>query len=251
MVGNVKVNGANLIALSSDDTRVAVSNIAGDISTFSLPNLHPIGSWTVNEQPLADEVSTDQKAVRSLNRHFSPELHRVPSALTWWNDSHLVISRISGSVSIHAVDSNLDPVTEAEWFQPFPLISNSHGGSILGLDCAMKTIGNEQTDDFFLENDESSMTLTSGAFSLAKRMMYYLTEIERFRPEDPPVEQVTVLKNFLKNFFQFSNFSNTFFRTLFSNTFFEHFFSNWDKRFNETFNFFELNKQPRSECICE
>ena len=60
VVGNVKVNGSNLISLSNDESRIAVSNILGDIATFSLPNLLPIDSWTVNEQPFANEVRVDK-----------------------------------------------------------------------------------------------------------------------------------------------------------------------------------------------
>ena len=189
VIGRVKVNGSNLVALSHDEDRIAVTNIAGDIVIFSLPNLLPVKMWSINEQPLADDLPPDQKARRCLNRHFDASLHQCPCALTWWNENHLVISRVSGSVGIHMIDSDLAPVTEPEWLQPFPLITEAKEGSILGLDCNMKRIGNDERDDFFLEPKESSSQSSSFTSGL-KQILFYLTEIERFRPEDLPVEQI-------------------------------------------------------------
>ena len=59
----------------------------------------------------------------------------------------------------------------------------------------MKTVGNEQNDDFFVDHNENR-GFTQSAFSLASRMMFYLTEIERFRPDDPPVEQAPVVNSY-------------------------------------------------------
>ena len=111
-----------------DQSKIAVSTCSCDLKLFSLPNLIPIKTWSINEQPFADEVPTNQKALRSLNRNFDASLHRMPSAISWWNENHLAVARVSGSISIHSIDHDLDSVTEAEWFQPFPLISDSTKG---------------------------------------------------------------------------------------------------------------------------
>ena len=78
---------------------------------------------------------SDTNIVRAMNRNIPSELHNLPNAITWWNDLNLVISRINGSVSIHAVDSDLLPVTEPEWFQPVPNITTANQPMILGIDC--------------------------------------------------------------------------------------------------------------------
>ena len=112
-----------LESIKSDESRIAVSSLAGDIQTLSLPNLLPISCWGLSDQPLADEVTPDLQSRRSLNTHFPVDIHMLPTAITWWNESHLVISRISGSVSVHAVDSDFVQVTEPEWFEEqFPNI---------------------------------------------------------------------------------------------------------------------------------
>ena len=59
---------------------------------------------------------------------------------------------------------------------------------MVGIDCQMKIVSPDERDNFFSEEVEER-SLARSAFSLAKQMLFYLTEIENFRPADAPMEQ--------------------------------------------------------------
>ena len=69
---------------------------------------------------------------------------------------------------------------------------------MVGIDCQMKIVSPEERDNFFSEEVEER-SLTKSAFSLAKQLLFYLTEIENFRPADAPMEQGKI-ENFFYEF---------------------------------------------------
>ena len=106
--------------------------------------MSPIGSWKVDEFPFAKELHPDRACSVLLENEVPSALQTIPTSITWWDDDHVILSRICGTISIHSLVDDLGLVSEVEWASPWASLSDAKGGSVLGLECSINVENNSK-----------------------------------------------------------------------------------------------------------
>ena len=171
------VTGSRLITLTPDQTRLAIVELDGTISVWRANDLTPLHQFQIDDQPGSSEVPRDAKDARTLQAHYADLSSSLATRLSWWNGS-LVVTRLSGAISVYAITNQgvIEQVTETDWASPAPCTSGAVDDCMFGLEQSLKSSG---TKDFF-DIEENEKTLVARSSDMLRGALYYLTEMERF-----------------------------------------------------------------------
>lgn len=186
------VSGSRLVALSSDESKLALAELDGTISIWKTSDLSQIHQFTIDAQPGSGDVPRDAKDARTLSAHYSDVSSSQPTKLSWWNGS-LVVTRLSGSISIYSMaNSTLQIAADTEWASPGPVTSLASDNYMFGLE---QTLKSSQTKDFF-EIDDQEKSLVSRSLGMLQWALYYLTEMERLNPLSGESQAVKIKREY-------------------------------------------------------
>ena len=186
------------MCVSENGGRLGAVHESGAISVWVLPGFILVSLTKLSEQPGFDEMNPQLLQVQNkkkLKAEFLANPFRFhPVDISWWNEESLIISRISGALSVLRMEDLDNLLGDApEFLDGVPRISQSFEKGFFALECesAVKgrrpsTIDDSAGEDPDVELDVDSDDEDGSWISLGKRsasdVAYFMTDNERFAP---------------------------------------------------------------------
>ena len=186
------------MCVSENGGRLGAVHESGAISVWILPGFVLVSLTKLSEQPGFDEMNPQLLQVpnkKKMKAEFLWNPFRFhPVDISWWNEESLIISRISGALSVLRMEDLDNLLGDApEFLDGVPRISQSFEKGFFALECesAVKgrrpsTIDDSAGEDPDVELDVDSDDEDGTWISLGKRsasaVAYFMTDNERFAP---------------------------------------------------------------------
>ncbi|XP_066584629.1 NBAS subunit of NRZ tethering complex-like isoform X2 [Prorops nasuta] len=184
------------ISISFDRRHLICLHTDGSVSLWSLPNLILKKKWRLLEQPDFNipnplRISRSNKFPQGLTEYH-------PVDIGWWSNQAVIITRYLGSTSVCSIQ-NLNNLLGGtpEFLADQPQISElGSDKGFLCLDCETFITSKKRSLESNVENqslassesereedDLEPITILSYATNLMQRVLYSLTDFERFQPK--------------------------------------------------------------------
>ncbi|XP_063884338.1 NBAS subunit of NRZ tethering complex-like isoform X2 [Scylla paramamosain] len=207
------------LSVSPSSRHLAALHTSGSLSIWELPSLRKKKFWQLPDQPDHDARNPSfEEYVRPPGRQKPsvvcgpPRSH--PAELSWWSEAAVIVARYSGSVTVSSVASLRNLLGESpEFLEGVPQISEAYERAFLSLEVEQRalnkrllnsfsegTVGEEQEqqqeeypDSEEEDEDDEETSLLHKSSKLARSVLYWVTDAERFRPHSrrPRVVQRT------------------------------------------------------------
>ena len=187
------------MAVSDCGGKLAAVHVSGTLSVWRLPSLVLESSSRLEEQPQYDEVNPvllQSSSKRKAKAEFLANPVRYhPMGVAWWTSDSLVVSRVSGAVSVLKVSNLTNLLGDSpEFLEGVPRISQCFQKGFFALECEFvvrgrrpstreETAGEDPDEELEMETDDED---DEGWVGLGKRsaaaLAYFITDSERFAP---------------------------------------------------------------------
>ncbi|XP_028411208.1 LOW QUALITY PROTEIN: neuroblastoma-amplified sequence-like [Dendronephthya gigantea] len=200
---NNRQHGVWKMSLALDGKTLLALHFSGRLSLWELPSLKQRETWEQTEQPeyKSEDVHVQFPSLNHSKRKV--EQNNFVYDIGWWSNEAIVLARRSGALTVSSFDKSLKNILGqyAEWCEPCPLVTSAHNGGFLILECennvvslspVRKTVDDEgEQGEHRDDEDDEEHHMVTKTRELAKHVLYFLTESERFRP---PVRRPKILK---------------------------------------------------------
>ncbi|KAK2701260.1 hypothetical protein QYM36_020070 [Artemia franciscana] len=187
------------MSCSPEGKKLGLIHLSGAISIWNIPSLSLVNYWNLEDQPDFDALSPKMQTIPETKRNKLPLMKNPrkyhPVELSWWSDEHIIISRLSGSVTVCGVES-LHNVLELPivFLDGPPHISHAYRKQgFLALECEVKNLirkrtvsGDENGYQTFDEEPEEEENM----LEKCKRIIYTLVT-----DKQPPEKTPTFVSN--------------------------------------------------------
>ncbi|CAL4164619.1 unnamed protein product [Meganyctiphanes norvegica] len=188
------------LCISPSGRQMAALHVSGSLSIWDVPSLRKRKFWLLTDQPDREAINPSTLEYvpgrRSQVVQYSGPLQWHPADIRWWSEAAVILGRFSGAVTVSSVNSLRNLLGESpEFFEGVPQLSEGHDRGFLGLEVesrvastrhnfstSSETAVDEDDDDYMDSDDEEDISVYQRSKRLAKSVMYWVTDSERFRP---------------------------------------------------------------------
>ena len=186
------------LAVSEAGRRLGAVFETGTIIVWLLPGLMLESITKLSEQPGFDEVNPQLLQAPNKKRmkaDFLSNPHRFhPADISWWNEESLIISRVSGAVSVLRMEDLSNLLGDApEFLDGVPRVSQAFEKGFFALECESvlkgrrpssidDSAGEDPDEDLEVDSEDEDGSWISLGKRSASAIAYYMTDNERFAP---------------------------------------------------------------------
>ncbi|XP_033108783.1 neuroblastoma-amplified sequence-like [Anneissia japonica] len=192
-----KQDGICKLCLSANESVLAALHWSGALSLWQLPSLRRKQYWPVEQQ--------SENTRRNETVIGKEPIRQGLADINFWSDSALILAWCNGNVTISSAISLNNLIGEShEWMHPMPQVLPAFNEGFIALECEAVSGTKRQRDDslsgrmeFVVEDEEDdddeyeNASYLQRGINLSKRMMYFVTESERFQPPRKKPKLVT------------------------------------------------------------
>lgn len=181
------------MSISPSGDVLAAIHMSGALSLWNLPSLRLRKSWDLQLQPNYTDINPqycEPGMKRKAAAILSDPLRFHIIDVNWWSNEALILVRCCGAVTVSSVYSlkNLLGISP-EWFEPSAQASSFCDRGFLAMECESsvstkkrRPSGSTDSVDGSESSDDEDYSVFSRTTEIAKKMLYFVTDSERFQP---------------------------------------------------------------------
>ncbi|XP_076063779.1 NBAS subunit of NRZ tethering complex-like [Oratosquilla oratoria] len=179
------------LCVSPSGRQVAALHISGSLSIWELPSLRKKKFWKLQDQPDFDSDPIQEYVPGQHHKlmHYTGPYRNHLIDVSWWSEGAVILARFSGAVTVSSINSLSNLLGESpEFLEGTPQVSEAYDRGFLALEVESRINSKRLLDDsaeeedYLDSDDEEDMSFVRRTGRLAKSILFWVTDAERFRP---------------------------------------------------------------------